>query len=97
MNSINVTRWVLIFTGLVLLLVASTVFVTAQTGGGYDLSWWTVDGGGGMSTNSSAGYTLHGTAGQPDAETLSGNDYALAGGFWGPKRFEVYVPVVIKD
>ncbi len=52
----------------------------AQTGGGYDLTWYTVDGGGG--TSSGGGYTLSGTAGQPDAGTLSTGTYTLAGGFW---------------
>jgi hypothetical protein len=59
------------------LLVVSTVL--AQTGDGYDLSWWTVDGGGGSS--SGGPYTLSGTVGQPDAGVLSGGTYALAGGF----------------
>ena len=55
-----------------LLLAASTVL--AQSGGGYDLSWSTVDGGG--ETFSSGGvYTLGGTAGQPDAGLLTGGNY----------------------
>jgi hypothetical protein len=39
--------------------------VAAQGGGGYDLTWFTIDGGGGAS--SGGGYTLMGTIGQPDA------------------------------
>jgi len=55
--------------------------VLAQVGGGYDLSWSTVDGGGG--TFSTGGpYSLGGTSGQPDAGTLSGDTYQLTGGFW---------------
>lgn len=46
----------------------------------YDLSWWTVNGGGGQSTGGS--YTLTGTAGQPDAGVISGGAYTLRGGFW---------------
>jgi hypothetical protein len=53
---------------------------SAQPSASYDLSWHTVDGGGGASSGS--GYTLTGTAGQPDAGTLSGASYTLAGGFW---------------
>jgi hypothetical protein len=49
-------------------------------GPGYDLSWHTIDGGGGTSTG--GGYSLHGTIGQPDAGVMSGGDYELAGGFW---------------
>lgn len=69
------------------LLVAGVVL--AQTGDGasallstgYDLTWWTVDGGGGKVEGS--GYTLVGTAGQPDAaDALSGGDYTLYSGFW---------------
>jgi hypothetical protein len=40
-----------------------------------------VDGGGGTSTGGV--YSISGTIGQPDAATMSGGSYALAGGFWG--------------
>ena len=53
----------------------------AQTGGGYDLTWNTIDGGGGTSTGGV--YSLSGTIGQPDAGTLTGGGtYTLNGGFW---------------
>jgi len=56
------------------------VIVLAQSGG-YDLSWWTVDGGG--ATFSTGGpYRLGGTIGQPDAGELRGGNYTLYGGFW---------------
>jgi hypothetical protein len=52
----------------------------------YDLSWNTIDGGGGTSNGNgpNGSYSLSGTIGQPDAGTLSsnGNTYTLAGGFW---------------
>jgi len=72
-------KWRLVFTiVLVLILFASGAALAA---GSYDLSWWTVDGGGGTSRGN--GYTLNGTLGQPDAGTLtSGGGYTLAGGFW---------------
>ncbi len=41
---------------------ASTIAVYAQAGGGYDLTWNTVDGGG-ATFSSGGGYTLGGTAG----------------------------------
>jgi cell division septation protein DedD len=47
----------------------------------YDLSWNTVDSGGG--TSSGGSYELSGTIGQPDAGMLSGGSYTLLGGFWG--------------
>jgi hypothetical protein len=46
----------------------------------YDLSWHTVDGGGGGSAGGA--YALGGTAGQPDAGDLLAGSYHLAGGFW---------------
>lgn len=52
----------------------------AQSGGGYDLTWSTIDSGGGTSTGGT--YSLAGTVGQPDAGTLSGGSYSLDGGFW---------------
>jgi len=60
-----------------LLLVASTVLAHTDV---FDLSWFTVDGGGGSS--SGGPYTLNGTIGQPDAGTMSGGNYSLVGGFW---------------
>lgn len=52
----------------------------AQTGGGYDLTWSTIDGGGGTSTGGT--YSLSGTIGQPATDAVSGGVYTLAGGFW---------------
>jgi hypothetical protein len=46
----------------------------------YSITRFTIDGGGGMS--SAGSYVLSGTTGQPDAGTLSGGTYVLAGGFW---------------
>ncbi len=63
----------------------------------YDLSWWTVDGGG-ITPNENSGYTLGGTAGQPDAAVWSGGDYTLAGGFWGgvAVEYRIYMPLVLR-
>mgnify|MGYP001079096549 CR=1 FL=1 len=78
-------------------LVASTVL--AQSGSGYELSWWTVDGGG--REMSGGEYTLAGTVGQPDANTLTAGRYTLAGGFWGGGAVamvhDVYLPLVIRN
>lgn len=49
-------------------------------GQAYDLSWFTIDGGGG--TSSGGTYSVTGTIGQPDAGVLSGGDYTIVGGFW---------------
>ena len=53
--------------------------VTAH-GGDFDLSWYTIDGGGGTSTGGN--FELSGTIGQPDAGAMAGGDFELAGGFW---------------
>ena len=69
----------------------------AQSGGDYDLTWNTVDGGG--ATFSTGGdYSLGGTIGQPDAGLLTGGDYTLAGGFWGggAVEYKIYLPLVLR-
>jgi len=82
---------------LMLLLLFPASIALAQSGGDYDLTWSTVDGGGGVSTGGD--YTLGGTIGQPDAGTLSGGDYTLAGGFWpGTVAWHnVYLPLVLRN
>ena len=51
------------------------------SGPGYDLDWYTIDGGG--ATYLTGGqYELGATAGQPDAGFMSGGVYDLGGGFW---------------
>ncbi len=49
--------------------------------GGYALDWWTVDGGGDVS--SGGNFDIQGTAGQPDARVMSGGNFTIEGGFWG--------------
>jgi hypothetical protein len=48
----------------------------------YSLTWSTIDGGGGTSTNGQ--YAVSGTVGQPDANQtpMSGGNFSLTGGFW---------------
>jgi hypothetical protein len=81
---------------LALLLLTSFALAT----NGYDLSWWTVDGGGG--TFSTGGdYTLGGTIGQSDAGLMAGGDYTLGGGFWGGGELHapqslVYLPITVR-
>ncbi len=48
--------------------------------GQYSIDWSTIDGGGGTSTGGV--YTVSGTIGQPDAGTMGGGQFTLAGGFW---------------
>ena len=91
------TVWAIVLVSLVCLWLAATAL--AQSGGGYDLTWSTVDGGGGES--SGGGYTVAGTAGQPDANTLTGGGYTLKGGFWAGgvvvEMYRVYLPIVLRQ
>ena len=95
---------------LVVLLVSLLVFgdsaatssaptTLPESSASYDLSWWTADGGGGHSEGQ-GGFMLDGTAGQPDADVLEGDDYSLSGGFWaggGAVEYRVYLPMVVRD
>jgi len=69
---------------LTILTAATLLAITAraQSGGGYDLSWWTIDGGG-ITFAVGGTFDLGGTIGQPDASyALTGGTYSLTGGFW---------------
>lgn len=82
-----------------LLLLLATLPVLAQSGGGYDLSWNTTDGGGGSSFGGI--FSLAGTAGQPDAGMMSGGDFTLRGGFWKggaapTTQLQLYLPVILR-
>jgi len=63
------------------------VLAESSADGQYELSWYTIDGGGGQS--SGGDFTLTGTIGQPDAAYSKGGNYELLGGFWpgGPLCF----------
>jgi hypothetical protein len=79
----------------ILALVLSHGLAMAQSGGVYDLTWNSVDGGGGgLLTGGS--YTLNGTVGQHEAGSLSGGAYTLVGGFWHGVPLLVHLPVVEK-
>ena len=80
---------------------------TPGTGGaGYDLTWYTIDNGGGTAAGvgSPSPYILNGTVGQPDASAWSGGGYTLAGGFWGgagsaggPSWYTIYLPLMMRN
>ena len=93
----NTKKWL----SLALALMAGLLVVSvalAQSGGGYDLAWWTADGGGGAV--SGGGYALNGTIGQPDAGALNGGGYSLAGGFWGggaaASEHNLFLPLILR-
>lgn len=86
-----------------LLLIASAPTALAQYGGGYELTWTTVDAGGGTVTGGA--YSLDSTIGQAEAgASASGGAYSLSGGVWGgpgsvtppPGGKRVYLPLLVR-
>ena len=66
-------------------------------GNGYNLVRWIVAGGGSVPAENSSGYTVGGTAGQPDVSVRTGEGYNLESTFWGdgPTAWRgIYVPLV---
>ena len=64
------------------LIAAFAVFAlsSAATAQPFDLTWHSIDGGGGFSAGGD--FELEGTLGQPDAGILTGGNFELSGGFW---------------
>ncbi len=94
----------LMLSSLMLLLAVSNAI--AQRGGLYELSWFTVDGGGGQSQGGD--YAISGTIGQPEAGVpMSGGQFTLHGGFWYPPtdiivdpptgKQKVYLPLILRQ
>jgi hypothetical protein len=81
--------------GLLAGLLAQTPRASSQTGGAYDLSWNTVDGGG-ITFAQGGVYSLGGTIGAADAGVQSGGQYSLGGGFWSgtSDKRNVYLPAL---
>ncbi len=65
------------------LLIAGSATARNGPGPDFEITWYTMDGGGGTSTGVT--FTLSGTIGQPDASPIesTGGVYNLNGGFWG--------------
>lgn len=83
------------------ILLLPAVVALAQSGGPYDLTWNSVDGGG-LTFSSGGDYTLGSTTGQPDAGVMKGGDYTIGGGFWGGgaaggAEYDVYLPLVLRN
>jgi hypothetical protein len=67
--------------GLPIILTALALAASAaQAQTNFTVDWFTIDGGGGVSTGGT--YTVNGTIGQPDAGAMSGGPYSVTGGFW---------------
>jgi hypothetical protein len=66
---------------LALALSAAAAPLAHADDGSFDLTWNTMDSGGGVSTG--GGFELAGTIGQPDAGlVMTGGGFAFTGGFW---------------
>ena len=87
----------MLFTLLLLILeLSSSPVANAQIGGGYDLTWSSIDAGGGRSE--AGAYSLAGTIGQPDAGRSSGaGGYIQTGGFWYAPVYAAYLPVIVRS
>ena len=83
----KVTAQLIVRITIMFVLLPTALPALGQTTSQYEISWYTIDGGGGQS--SGGPYTLTGTIGQPDAAWSSGGNYELLGGFWpgGPLCF----------
>ena len=90
-------RWILLLSAFFLLVIVG-VALAAPTY--LDISWWTVDGGGGRCQGGN--YVVSGTIGQPDASPLMhGGSFIVSGGFWGGNlliepTYLVYLPLVVR-
>lgn len=89
-------HWIVFPILALLLIMATTAF--ASSGGDYEISFYTIDGGG--ATSSGGVYEVTGTIGQHDAseEAISGGDYSLFGGFWsgGFLDYFNFIPLILK-
>jgi hypothetical protein len=63
------------------MLIPVAVAIMSASAQDYQMSRWTVDGGGVMFSTGD-GFELSGTIGQPDAEKMIGQIFTLTGGFW---------------
>ncbi len=85
---------------LAVLLAVVILVPGALAQGGYELTWWTVDGGG---IQAGGGYGLASTTGQHEALAWSGGGYTLVGGFWPGggdtlgEEYTVFLPVVMRN
>lgn len=84
---------------MLLVISAGATALYAQTGGTYDLTWSTLNGGGG--TSSGGVFGLSGTIGQADAGEMSGGSYTLSGGFWlsttAAAGHDLFLPLILRQ
>lgn len=77
----------LIALGALAVLASGALGMAFRGAGGFAIDWYTIDGGGGTSTDGQPdGFEISGTIGQPDAGPspggMTGGGFELVGGFW---------------
>ena len=83
------------------LIIATLAFMAvqpaqAQSGGGHDLSWWVVSGGGGQSA--SAHFVLESAVGQPGVGYSASASYKLESGFMSfLDWWSIFLPIVTRS
>ncbi len=95
----------LILSCLVTLILALVIsgLAQAQTGGGYDLTWGTVAGGGATgSANTPGSFNLNDTIGQASTGAATGAGYTLTSGLWSTiasvaTTYHVFLPVLLNN
>ena len=90
----------MVFFLLALIILGGAAPLHAQSGG-YDIDWWTIDGGGLTGQAGANAYALGGTAGQPEAAVWQGaHGYSLSGGFWYTETAaagqRIFLPLVVR-
>lgn len=77
------------------LAISHSLAAPAAPAAGYQIGWWTVDNGGGLSQGGV--YVLQGTAGQAEPGVLTGSVYRLTGGYWSSvPTYQAFFPLLSK-
>jgi hypothetical protein len=84
---------------IILTLSALLLTTTVLAAGDYEIPWWTIDNGGGVSQSANGQYVLQGTVGQADTGISSGDGYSISSGFWhgvvaALREFWLYLPFI---
>lgn len=79
----------------IIVLLVSFESAMVLAGESFNIAWWTMDGGGGLSQGDT--FSVNGTIGQSDAGIMVGEQYVLQSGFWiaaNPSNSLLFLPVV---
>jgi len=83
----------LLITSLIMVLLISAALSPSQD---FNMTWWSVDSGGGSCGGGD--FSLNGTIGQTDTDTMTGGEFTLAGGISPGEavllEVEIYLPLL---